>query len=440
MALQLAEKGDANGLKDLLAVDTSSLEVVDKDGNTALIISSWCGNDEVVEVLIRAGARLNAANKDKFTALMLAARDGHVAIVRALLDAGARDDLVSKIGFNALDYAEQQGHLQVKKILMANRQKKRAESTSNLFSTDGGGGGNRLPLDINNITLNISPPLPPSSVNDVVYRLPPSLSLVGKVAIVTGCGSDAGIGFAIAQHLVELGSAVVITSTTERIFRRVAELKANFPNCKVIGSYGDLTSDVYCRSLVDLAVSTFNQIDILVNNAGMTSVSSPASVFTPEESGDAISLKYEGWRNSLSRNLDTMFLMTKYALPQIILRPKGSGRVINIASTTGPVNATTGDVGYATAKAGMTGFTKAVALDVAKYGITCNAVCPGWIATESQIEFEASQGTYCPLKRSGSPKEIASCVGYLASPGSSYLTGQSIVIDGGNSIDEARAI
>ena len=87
----------------------------------------------------------------------------------------------------------------------------------------------------------------------------------------------------------------------------------------------------------------------------MTSVSSPASVFTPEESGDAISLKYEGWRNSLSRNLDTMFLMTKYALPQIISRPKGSGRVINIASTTGPVNATTGDVGYATAKAGMTG-------------------------------------------------------------------------------------
>ena len=81
-----------------------------------------------------------------------------------------------------------------------------------------------------------------------------------------------------------------------------------------------------------------------------------------------------------------------------------------------------------------------MALDVAKNGITCNAIAPGWIATASQSEFEATQGSYSPLKRSGVPFEIASCVGYLASPGSAYLTGQVIIIDGGNSIDEARAV
>jgi 3-oxoacyl-[acyl-carrier protein] reductase len=169
------------------------------------------------------------------------------------------------------------------------------------------------------------------------------------------------------------------------------------------------------------------------------------SILNSNENGESdgiLSMNYHGWNQCIKRNLDTMFLVTKYAVPKIIESCNGiekKGRIINVSSTTGTVNATAGDIAYATAKAGMTGFTKALAIEISSYGITVNAVAPGWIATDSQTEFEYIQGLKTPLGRSATATEVANTIVFLASPGASYITGTTIVIDGGNSIAEARA-
>ena len=249
--------------------------------------------------------------------------------------------------------------------------------------------------------------------------------LSGRVALVTGAGSPGGIGFACAQALIKDGARVAVAATSERIHQRAAELGQGSQ-----GFIADLTDPGQVERLVAEVEAAFGPIEVLVNNAGMTSV-------TDEEVWLSITqITPEQWRHGIVRNLDTAFLTTRALLAGMISR--GFGRIVNVTSTSGTTCAMPNEAAYVAGKGGMRGLTLATAVEGAAHGVTCNAVAPGWIRTPSSLAQELEYGERTPVGRLGEPAEIAAAVAFLSSPASSYVTGQTLVVDGGNSIREAN--
>jgi 3-oxoacyl-[acyl-carrier protein] reductase len=253
----------------------------------------------------------------------------------------------------------------------------------------------------------------------------------GRAALVTGCGSAEGIGFAAARLLARLGARVAITSTTaDRIEAREAELRAEAAD--VVARVADLADRDQVFELVAAARAALGSIDVLVNAAGMvqTGVAPVSARF-----GD---LTTEALERELNITLKTAFHTTQAVLPGMVERRYG--RIVMVSSVTGPLVTAPGSTAYATAKAAMDGMMRTIALEYGRSGITANSVAPGWIATASSLPAELEAGRHTPVGRPGTADEVASLIGYLASEPAGYLTGQSVVVDGGNVIQEPHGI
>lgn len=171
-------------------------------------------------------------------------------------------------------------------------------------------------------------------------------------------------------------------------------------------------------------------MEVLVNNAGM--VQTGVRVKRARIEG----LSDDAWAKHLSLNVTTAFHCIRAALPP--MQSSGFGRIVNISSVTGPLVSIEGSSGYSAAKAAMSGLTRATALENARYGVTCNAVLPGWIETPSSSAKEIRAGKATPSGRPGTADEVASCAVFLASDGASYVNGAMLVVDGANTLTEMK--
>ncbi len=240
--------------------------------------------------------------------------------------------------------------------------------------------------------------------------------LEGKVAIVTG--ASRGIGKATALALATEGAAVVVNyaSSSGAADAVVAEIQAM--GGQAIAVKADVSKEPEVEEMFATAIAQFSRVDVLVNNAGIT------------RDTLLLRMKLEDWQAVIDLNLTGVFLCTR-AASKIMLKQK-SGRIINITSVAGQMG-NPGQANYSAAKAGVIGFTRTVARELASRGITVNAVAPGFIATDMTNDLKAEPIlAMIPLSRYGQPEDIAGMIQFLAAtPAAGYITGQVFNVDGG---------
>jgi 3-oxoacyl-[acyl-carrier protein] reductase len=247
--------------------------------------------------------------------------------------------------------------------------------------------------------------------------LPENLQhLKDKVAIVTG--GSRGIGKAAALALVEQGAKLVInyarsSDAAESIVQEISEAGG-----EAIAVRADVSQSEDVDNLIKQTLDKFKRIDILVNNAGIT------------QDTLLLRMKLEQWQAVIDLNLTGVFLCTK-AVSKTMLKQR-SGRIINIASVAGQMG-NPGQANYSAAKAGVIGFTKTVAKEMAQRGVTVNAVAPGFIETDMTHDLQSEEIIkLIPLGRYGKPEEVAGMIRFLAAdPAAAYITGQVFNVDGG---------
>jgi 3-oxoacyl-[acyl-carrier protein] reductase len=184
--------------------------------------------------------------------------------------------------------------------------------------------------------------------------------------------------------------------------------------------------------MVGNVLDRYGHVDILANIAGLA----PRGPGPGTTDKRFVDLTEEEWDSQIAINLKTTFNCIKCVLP-IMIRQR-YGRIVNISSVTGTLVSIPGESAYSAAKGGVSGLTKALALEMAEFGITVNAITPGWIHTDSSSESEIKAGLSTPMKRPGTSEEVANLVLFLASDESSYMTGHDVVIDGGNVLQEYK--
>jgi NAD(P)-dependent dehydrogenase (short-subunit alcohol dehydrogenase family) len=244
-------------------------------------------------------------------------------------------------------------------------------------------------------------------------------TLEGRVAVVTG--GSRGLGKAIAASLGSAGAAVALVARDSGALGAACE-EIRRLGSKVAAFPADVTDEGQVRRLEQEVLASFGQVDILVNNAGIN-MRKPMEEFSLEE-----------WNNLLSTNLTSAFLMCRSFVPQ--MRGRGYGRILNVTSTMSHV-AIPGRTAYCASKAGLLGFTKALALELASEGITVVAISPGPFATEMNTaliqnpEMNQQFVSRIPAGRWGNPGEVGQLACYLCSPESGFITGTDILIDGG---------